>query len=218
MIQIPGGDFLYGSSSKKLSLPTFYIDQFEITVSTYKRCPSCSQAPFQRRPQPSPHAPITDIDWHEARAFCRWAQKDLPTEPEWEKAARGPSGLPYPWGSERPSCSLANGPRCLRRLSDVGPSFRPLGKSPFGVFDLLGNAAEWTLGCRAGRGQSYSPSTLHRVFPHCDRDRVTRGGSFKSKPETLSTTYRRAFYKPLPDVGFRCVWAPYRYTSLPSEP
>ncbi len=162
---------------------------------------------FAARPGFEDH-PVTEVTWFGARAYCRWRGGRLPSEAEWEAAARGPGGRTYPWGEHAPTRELAV---YGRRRGDTAPvGSRPRGATPEGVHDLAGSLAEWT-------------SSLYRPYPYrrddgredpqADGERVTRGGDyvFDSSPEALRTWFRGGFSR-APDrghrhIGFRCVVA-----------
>ena len=160
--------------------------------------------------------PMNCVSFDEAQRYCAWAGRRLPTEPEWELAARGTDGRPFPWGSESPSRTRVNacGPDCARKqnqdvigqrinfddgweaTSQVGAFVE--GASPYGAFDMAGNVAEWT-------SSSFCPYST----PACGAvARAVRGGSWLSEgPQQVHATSRR---KAPPtaheaDIGFRCV-------------
>jgi formylglycine-generating enzyme required for sulfatase activity len=149
--------------------------------------------------------PVNEVTWNGARAYCAWRGARLPTEAEWEAAARGREGRPYPWGAEPPSGEHAVFGRRSNHTDAVGS--HPLGATPEGVYDLAGNVAEWT-------------STLYQPYPYRADDgredpaapgeRVTRGGDhvFDSTPEKLRASFRGGFSRAPAvghrHIGFRC--------------
>jgi formylglycine-generating enzyme required for sulfatase activity len=149
--------------------------------------------------------PVNEVTWNGARAFCAWRGARLPTEAEWEAAARGREGRIYPWGDEPPDARRAVYARGSNATEAVGG--RPLGATPEGVHDLAGNVAEWT-------------SSLYRPYPYRSDDgredlrasgeRVTRGGDhvFDSTPEKLRAAFRAGFSRAVAvghrHIGFRC--------------
>lgn len=149
---------------------------------------------------------FNEVTWYGARAFCAWRGSRLPTEAEWEVAARGREGRVYPWGNHPPTSARAIFGRHSNETEVVGS--RPAGATPEGVHDLAGNVAEWT-------------STLYRPYPYCRDDgreapdtpgeRVTRGGDhvFDTAPEKLRATFRAGFSRNVTSghrhIGFRCV-------------
>lgn len=127
-----------------LPLPGFYIDRNEITVEQYQRFVAASGgAPAAGNNSPCPACPALGINLEEARAYCQWAGKDLPTEAQWEAAARGAVSQPFPWGTAANPrrANLAGGADGYMGPAPVG-SF-PLGASIFGAEDMIGNAWEW---------------------------------------------------------------------------
>jgi len=155
--------------------------------------------------------PVVGVSWYEAVAYCRWLSLEtgrdirLPTEAEWEKAARGEEGRTFPWGDE------FDGERCNVRVGGLGRtvavgSYSPAGDSPYGCAEMVGNVSEWTLTCftpypyRIGDG---------RDDPEGDLERVTRGGSWHS-PVLRARTSSRGMNDPFfsdNDLGFRCACA-----------
>lgn len=155
VVLVPNGEFLYGMDNQRITLSDFYMDIFEVTTRLY--------AVFMQetgrgkpehwrdvRPELDGDKPVIGVEWSDADAYCRYYGKRLPTEQEWEKAARGTDGRMYPWGNSEPNKSLANydGQFCLifcnvyaEKLKSVGSYAE--GRSPYGLYDMAGNAWEW---------------------------------------------------------------------------
>ncbi|CAN5699126.1 hypothetical protein BH11MYX4_BH11MYX4_50420 [soil metagenome] len=222
------------------TIGAFCIDTTEVTVSEYrdcverKGCPAGHAQPEwagisrgeretwsafcnEPRRERSDH-PMNCVSFDDAAAFCRWAGKRLPTEDQWEYAARGTDGRAYPWGHEGPSAKRLNAcddgcARAARHPTEtiaprIGGDDRwettspvgafPDGVSPFGLFDMAGNVAEWVDAPFCNYGQSACGSSA----------RVVRGGSWVTDAPTAVRTTARAKASPqarLADVGFRCV-------------
>ncbi len=217
MVLIPAGPFVMGSHTgapeetppHRRELPAFYLDRTEVTVAQYAAFLAATGHPAPPGwtngvpPAGTESLPVTNIRWADALRYARWAGKRLPTEAEWEKAARGPDGRPFPWGN-------ADDP--ARRNKDSG-KLRPVGSfpqgaSPYGCLDLSGNAWEWT----ADWFEPY-PGTTARS-PHFGRHyKVIRGGAGEylyAAPNT-GTTFQRARLVPYGAhdfIGFRCAKDP----------
>jgi formylglycine-generating enzyme required for sulfatase activity len=214
MVEVPAGAFVMGAADSeadpdeqpvaRIFVETFQIDKVEVTNSRYLRCVeagACS-TPVGGNPTKRARAehPVTILSWLQATTYCRWAGKRLPTEAEWEKAARGPDGRRYPWG-ETFVPDWANAGHTLG-LGAVG--LHPRGASPYGALDMAGSVWEWT-------------SSLYRPYPYDARDgredpeargaRVNRGGSWYYGPWYVRTTYRATAdqgYRRVRDLGVRC--------------
>ncbi len=244
MQSVPSGFFYQGhdhtlpngrppdySPQRKIRLSAFWLDTFEVTVAQYAHCikaKSCSEPPDFASQQAMPYAPVVSVSWGDARRFCAWNQKRLPTEAEWEKAARGgihPEKIasktplpsfdpkqPYPWGLSAPDCSRARISGCEPPSPlMVAKNFRISGRSPYGLYDMIGNVREWVEDCYVQR--AYAPEYGRLVYTEgCQNPnkRVVRGGSFKSERSKL-TVYARGWAWSISgqkDIGFRCAWSP----------
>lgn len=201
MILVPGGEFIYGEGDdrRRLTLPSFYMDKYEVTTKRYLAFQKATdrKEPFKPNELIRPDdgdRPIIGVDWQDAEDYCRHYGERLPTEEEWEKAARGADGRAYPWGNHEPTHDLASYDWDAKQrwqgydhLSPVGA--HEAGKSPYGIYDLAGSVTEWT-------SSDY------------DREsKVVRGGSWISHPSALRSAHRRgviASYR-LNSLGFRCL-------------
>jgi len=232
MVLVPGGIFIMGSKGqykdeapeRTVQVKLFYIDQTEVTNEEFRRF---LEAPDHRRfehpntPendsfQPlfwqvpsysSPNKPVVGISWYAAYAFSNWAGKRLPTEEEWEKAARATDGRRFVWGNQwnpnKDSCNWSKD-HINFGLADIG-SF-PLDTSLYKVKDLSGNASEWVLGPSDGYNQKKIPMDSYgNPFV------VVRGGNFKTMSHMMLRAAYRSFRHPSKGysvVGFRCVRSP----------
>jgi formylglycine-generating enzyme required for sulfatase activity len=211
VVLIPAGGFVMGSEAleqtrpqQQVNLEAYCIGKNEVTNAQFQRfldesgyevLASRWDLHFEAGRE---NYPVVYVSWFDAVAYCKWAGGHLPTEAEWEKAARGPHGLPYPWGRQwdKNRCnSLAmDDPALVKRMAamDVGRGTTPVGSfpsgaSPYGVLDLLGNAVEW---CSSAYQDYPYLATDGREGSDPEALRVLRGGCWYSQPDTLTCYYR----------------------------
>lgn len=218
---IPNGEFIMGSDagnsnvspSRRVYLSNYYIDAHEVTNEQYRECvnanvctpPKDEKTPLRSYYYDDPQYadyPVVWVDWYMAKAFCEWRGVDLPTEAQWEKAARSPDSRSYPWGEEI-SCRNANYAGCVGDTLVVG--LFENGKSVYGVYDTVGNVAEWV-------ADWYSDDYYNEHYdidplgPSGGQSRVVRGGSWYVRYNGIKV-FERIAYLPSyadKDLGFRC--------------
>jgi formylglycine-generating enzyme required for sulfatase activity len=225
MVFIPAGEFVMGidgapsesgeSPTHQVYLDGFYIDKYEVTNAQYQRFMEATGTPapdFWDDPMLNePNQPVVAVTWHQAKAYCEWVGKRLPTEAEWEKAARGMDGRIYPWGNH---FDWTYGNFSDGYLEDghldgfMGSS--PVGHfptdiSPYGVYDLGGNALEWVA--------DWHDPNYYAVSPHANPTgattgihKVLRGGAMDIGPKYSRSVYRNRLVPYLTNMafGFRC--------------
>ena len=246
---IPGGPFLRGSDDGPPSarpratvwLQTFYMDRDEVTVARYQACVAarrCEAARTVYEDYSRPRQPKVGVSWHHAVCFCRAQGKHLPTEAEWEKAARGTDGRLHPWGDEPATCARAvimdaSGRSCGVRKRGKNPEkgrtlevgSRPAGLH--GLLDMIGNAWEWVFDWSSPNYEACGAACLG-VDPRgpCDgrepcrghERRVVRGGSWYWPAAVATAVYRRAHIpsnQPYHHYGFRCAASPAEAAARP---
>lgn len=213
---VPAGSFEMGDDvhwvRHEVHLDAFYIDVYEITIARYAKflhATNKAQAPDggdQLRPEQG-ELPVTGVNWYGADAYCRWAGRRLPTSAEWEKAARGVDGRNYPWGDDEPSAERAGivkaGDEFRHQGGLVNVGSRDAGKSPYGVHDLVGNAAEWVADWYAESG-SLNPH--NPKGPETGTEKVIRGEARLLHPEGVYSTFRMhgSPDEGYENMGFRC--------------
>ncbi|RLB07116.1 MAG: formylglycine-generating enzyme family protein [Deltaproteobacteria bacterium] len=211
MVLIPAGEFMMGSENgeqderpvHKVWVDAFYIDEHEVTVGQYRKFLQETGYPPPRFWNPEldkDNEPVVGISWYDACAYAKWAGKRLPTEAEWEKAARGGKQLkPFPYGDEI-STELANYES--RGISPV-KSYPPNG---YGLYDIVGNVWEWCYDWYDEHYYKYSPFR-NPMGPVNGRMKVVRGGAWYSNRDHLRVSNRRAVdpHAKSYHIGFRCV-------------
>src|SRR5438093_55972 len=218
MVLVSAGEFTMGGDSidnprHPVYLDAFHMDKYEVTASRYAKFLQATgrQLPFKWSEMSlvsHGDRPVIGVTWEDADAYCRWASKRLPTEAEWEKAARGTDGRAYPWGNEAPTPRHANFNKCCEWkgygvLAIVGSL--EAGRSPYGIYDLAGNVSEWVADWYDNTSYKYE---LERN-PKAPRDgerKGVRGGSWYDSALLQRSALRSRSYPSAPstDRGFRC--------------
>ena len=229
MVTIPGGEFLMGNNGRGDDGPgdederpthvvrvnTFRIDRYETTNAMYERFVKATGRAVPHHwtgglyPKDKADHPVVYVDWYDAEAFCRWAGKRLPTEAEWERAARGTDGRRFPWGNEWKPTN-ANTPQYWLTRHEPGGTLPvgsfPQGRSPEGLEDMAGNVYEWV----ADWYQPYPGNTVANIH-YGTKNKVLRGGSWYDCLSygcgLSSPVYNRSRFAPEiknKGFGFRC--------------
>jgi formylglycine-generating enzyme required for sulfatase activity len=201
MVQVPGATYQAAFLTTPGEVKSFWLDVTEVTQKAYLACveaKACPPTPVVRAGEKlTPHAeslPVTEVGWAEAGQFCKWSAKRLPTEIEWELAARGTEGRKYPWGDDAPGDQV-----CWRSSNGPCPvGATPKGDTPLGLKDMGGNVWEWV--------------AEEKFCPNVDRPdtcepsrRVGRGGAWNSfTPRSLEGAFRAPHSAPASYIGFRC--------------
>jgi len=219
MVLVPAGEFPMGSEQgdddeqpvHRVFLDSFYLDTFEVTNGRFAKFVEAIQSEppwgFADQETPVVHAekPVRWVNWLEATGYCLWAGKRLPTEAEWEKAARGTEGRTYPWGNDLPTAGHA-----VFGLKEGADTVAPIGnrdqgRSSYGIHDLAGNLYEWVA--------DWYDETFYTTQPTVDPRgpvegtvKVQRGGSYINGPYRLRSAFRTKSDPTEHDahVGFRC--------------
>src|SRR5215510_14927320 len=195
----------------KVFLDSFYLDKFEVTNGRFAKFVEAiqSEPPWgfadKETPVVRPDQPVRWVNWMDAIGYCLWVGKRLPTEAEWEKAARGSDGRAYPWGNDPPT--PAHAVFGLKEGSDTVSAIgnRDKGKSPYGVHDLAGNLYEWTTDWYDEEFYSKNPA-INPKGPSEGTAKVQRGGSYINGAYRLRSSFRTKGdpTEHDPNVGFRC--------------
>ncbi|HPL82182.1 MAG TPA: formylglycine-generating enzyme family protein, partial [Anaerolineaceae bacterium] len=232
MVYVPEGTFMMGSNDlddeekpvRVVELNAYWIDKYEVSNGQYALCvaagactkpnddSSRTRDNYYGNPEYD-HFPVGYVDWYQANAYCEWVGGRLPSEAEWEKAARGPNGNKYPWGNEDASCGLSNYNQgsydkpdfCVGDTSQVGSY--PNGTSYYGVMDMAGNVWEWV---NDWYGPYDATDTINPTGPSGEQDyKVIRGNSWYNIDKDIRSAYRGRM-KPSSgqnsNFGFRCAF------------
>ncbi len=226
LVYVSQGDFLMGSGASDpaasadekpqhtVYLDAFWIDRTEVTNAMYRQCVQAGKCPeplhassyAREQYYGNPvfdNFPVVYVSWYNAQSYCAWAGRRLPTEAEWEKAARGTDAFLFPWGNNYPDATLANVGRVVIDTTAVGSY--PGGASPYGALDMAGNVWEWVNDYYSETYYSVSP-LRNPTGPASGQQHVTRGGGWDYAPSLvraavripLASDYRHAY------DGFRC--------------
>jgi formylglycine-generating enzyme required for sulfatase activity len=216
MVRIAGGPFVMGGGDEADEQPrrnvvvsTFYMDVDEVTRQEYDACTRagvCKARAGASADDAGSRLPVTGVSWSDADTYCRWVKKRLPTEAEWERAARGSDGRIYPWG-DRPDCGKANFGNYEGEGRCPGNPGRPVEVGRYGgaIHDLAGNVWEWVADWYDARYYRHAPARDPRG-PRRGERRVVRGGACCSMFGLPRASNRVAFppgYRD-EDIGFRC--------------
>jgi formylglycine-generating enzyme required for sulfatase activity len=226
LVQIPAGEFLMGfkgsydtQPERRMQLPAFAIDKYEVTNKRYKRFVDAMgyKVPWSQDPAAAPYIwdwqkriypegkgddPVVLVSWEDAKAFCAWAGKSLPTEAQWEKAARGANGNAYPWGADWAAGKANTSESGLRQTSPFGAFKEDV--SPYGVSDMGGNVSEWVQ-------DWFAPYPGNPIISYEEKEkyRILRGGSWDYF-HSIAAAHHRQYATPqsqMTAIGFRCVKA-----------
>ena len=236
MVYVPPGPFLMGSTEgpydeqpqREVTLDGFYIDKHEASWGQWKKSGlPYAKTPGERKGLPEPpdwgivdEQPVNSVTWRDAQAYVAWAGKRLPTEAEWEKAARGTDGRTYPWGNEPPNIDRAiwkGHPQAL--ISTAPVDWFPAGASPYGVLNMAGNVYEW---CQDVYDRAFyrsapanNPLHEHTGEPNVLTNRVLRGGGFVFEISELGSAVRYRLHEvdKGPYIGFRAA-----LSGVPNQP
>jgi formylglycine-generating enzyme required for sulfatase activity len=217
-VYVPEGQFLMGTDEKDLHmsrpahslyLDAFWIDQTEVTNAMYARCVEAGPCVVTAVPEnyygkPGyANYPVVYVTWYNAQTYCQWAGRRLPSEAEWEKAARGTDNRTYPWGDTPPNPWLAN---FNMNIGSPLPVDRyPLGASPYGALNMAGNVREWVMDWYNQSYYQRSPSINPQGAP-TGEDKSLRGGSYLDDGREIRVFNRFQHVPTSPGInrGFRC--------------
>jgi len=221
MVTIPAGEFQMGCTddlggcmeggmdlpAHAVVLSAFEMDKTEVTQAAYAKCVAagaCNRPNGKSYvPASKPTFPVAEVSWDQAAKYCAWVGKRLPTEAEWEKAARGTDARMYPWGDAPPTCAIATFEGCGDGPRPVGST--PAGASPYGALDLAGNVQEWVADLFSSSYYADGPERDPGGPVRGDSGHSVRGGGY-----TYDAWHLRSAVRlwdpgaPADDLGFRC--------------
>ncbi len=219
-VYVPEGEFIMGSNENPnlkeypehpVYLDAFWMDKYEVSNAMYGKCVA-SGACFEPVPRLNPYygkwvyrnLPVVYVNWYAAEAYCAWAGRRLPTEAEWEKAARGTDARYFPWGNSKANPRLVNFSETLF-LESLPVTRYPMGASPYGALNMAGNVREWVSDWFFNKYYFESPYE-NPMGPETGTERSLRGGAYDAVLDDI-TAFRR--FKHEPDSaglsrGFRC--------------
>ena len=220
MVMITAGEFAMGCDPAvtatchasempihTVSLVDYSIDRLEVTQKDYASCHDdavCGLPSQDWDPAVRGDHPVHGVSWSDADAYCRWAGKRLPTEAEWEKAARGNDARVYPWGDTAPDCTFTNFGGCPGVQAPESVASHPAGASPYAVEDMAGNVVEWVSDWYQADFYRTSPS-MNPTGPATGTFKVARGGCYLSDADRIRVSLRGAEASAgVCGVGLRC--------------
>ena len=228
MVFIPAGRFQMGSMESEpcahldelprhtVHLDGYWIDHTEVTNAQYRNCveagfctlPICDYGDSTYMEGTMENHPVGCVNWYEASAYCERIGGQLPTEAQWEKAARGTDVREYPWGEGFGNQLCNSSESAINDSTPVG-QYSPAGDSPYGVADMAGNVWEWVFDWYDIGYYATSPN-MNPSGPQAGENRAVRGGSWYANHCSVRTTYRyyNSPYGRSPGIGFRCVLNP----------
>ncbi|MBT3350666.1 MAG: SUMF1/EgtB/PvdO family nonheme iron enzyme [Nitrospinaceae bacterium] len=220
MVLVPKGEFIMGSTpgtfifgdnetpQRRVFLAAFYIDKYEVTNVFFNKRFALRSG--YRGSFSGDRQPVVGVSWFQAKSYCASVKKRLPTEAEWEKAARGTDGRIYPWGGRPADCSLAvmggTVPSCNKGYATWEVGSRPKGASPWGAMDMAGNVTEWVADRYDEKYYRRAP-LKNPKGPEAGGLRVLKGGAWFNSSQLLRAAFRTGFAPESANhgIGFRCV-------------
>jgi formylglycine-generating enzyme required for sulfatase activity len=226
-VYVPAGEFTMGYNDSsypgerpahKVTLDPFWIDRTDVTNAMYALCRKAGACQPPSSTGSATHSnyygasqydnyPVINVNWNDAIAYCGWAGRRLPSEAEWEKAARGPDGRIYPWGNAAPDANLLNSDSKVGDTTEVGKYSG--GVSPYGALDMAGNVWQWVNDWFDENYYANSPAD-NPLGPSSGQHRVLRGGTWSIYADFARSAFRSDFMPSSSsnNIGFRCAASP----------